>query len=213
MSKTKINLEDIQALEDLMDAVNKIKQHALNTNTEPTYPVGIRKETVRLRFALGVAARAMNEELGLAQHETEAWTIKYKTTGDAVGQKYGSGVRYDIPTKCLVIKKHIEDGIPGHLLAEEYNVSQGTVSNWKSQFKEFYNLYIHLPEGTMIVGKEEKRIIGLVNIKKMMLITQKTEEITKQSIYALSSLHEDSEPVEQAMKDLEAMALTFHNED
>ncbi len=209
MAKQKINLQDIEDLEALMQAVTDIKQHALNTNSLPVYPLAIKKETVRLTFKLGVLPRAMNEELGFAKHETESWVIKYKTPGDAVGQKHGNTVRYDIPTKCLVVKKHLEDGVQGHLLAEEYNVSQGTVSHWKSQYRELYNLYIHLPAGTMIIGKEEKRVIGLVNIKKVMLATEKAEEITKQIIATLSNLHSDGTPVEKALEQLETLAKSF----
>ncbi len=206
---TKINLEDIEALEALVIAVAQVKQYSLETNTIPNYPVAIRKETVRLTFKLGVAAKEMNAELGLAKHETESWTVKYKNTGDSTGQLHGNTVRYDIPTKCLVVKKHLEDGIQGHILAEEYNVSQGTVSNWKSKYREFYDLYIYLPAGTMIIGKEEKRITGLINIKKIQMLGQSHEAITKQSIAALSSLHIDIEPVENAIKQAEASANSF----
>ena len=209
MAKQKINLQDIEDLEALMQAVTDIKQHALNTNSLPVYPVSIKRETVRLLFQLGTTARAINAELGFTQNETETWTIKYKTPGDATGQLHGDTVRYDIPTKCLVVKKHLEDGVQGHLLAEAYNVSQGTVSHWKSQYREFYNLYIHLPAGTMIIGKEEKRIIGLVNIKKVMLAAQSSKEITKQIIATLSDLHSDGAPAEEALKKLEELANSF----
>ncbi len=209
-TKTKINLEDIEALEALMIAIAQIKQYSLENNTIPNYPVSIRKETVRLRFALSTSARAMNEELGLAKHETEAWTIKHKNVNDSIGQKYGNTVRYDIPTKCLVVKKHLEDGVQGHLLAEEYNVSQGTISQWKSKYREFYEIYIHLPEGTMIIGKEEKRVTGLVNIKKIQMLGQSHDAISKQSIAALSSLHTDTEPVDNAIKQAEASANAFN---
>ena len=206
--KTKINLQDIEDLETLMTAVTTVKQHALEQNQEPIYAIHIKKETVRLKFALGVRSKAMDEELGFAKGETDTWTMKYKKTGNTSAQLHGSSCRYDIPTKCLIVKMHLEDGIPGHKLADQYGVSQPTISQWKTKYRNSYKDYIEAPEGTMIIGKEEKRVIGLVNIKKVQAIASNAEEVIKQVMNTYGTFS-DVEPADAAVVSMDSMNNSF----
>ena len=205
-------LKDIEDLEELMNAITEIKQDALENSKEPTYPISVKKETVRLKFQLGVTSRNMDNELGLQYPSTDTWTAKYKNSGHASGQLYGETVRYDVPTKCLIVKQHIEDGIPGHVLAREYNVSQPTIAHWKSQYKNDYDRLIDAPERTMIIGKEDKCIVGLANIKKIMLVQEYSARISKESVETLGSFHKDPEPVSEAINQLETLADSFNQD-
>ncbi len=212
MTTTKINLEDIEALEALMDAIATVRQHALEQNQQPVYTLAIQKETVRLQSKLGVTTKNMNRELGLANNETEEWIMKHRKVGNDVGVRHGDTVRYDIPTKCLVVKMHLEDGIPGHKLADMYDVSQSAISQWKSRYKDNYNQLIKAPEGTIIIGKEDKRVIGLPNILKIKKLSQSAAEIIKEATKALGDLHSDDEPVNNALNTLDALSNSFDKE-
>ena len=201
---TKINLQDIEDLETLMNKAVYIKQQGLEQNQPATYPTSFKKETVRLRFKLGVDNKAMNNELGLPTGSCENWSMHYSVSRiHAVGQLHGKGVRYDIPTKAHIVKLHIEDGIPGHKLAEMYGVSQPTISTWKRAYKDCYQDYIHGLEGTMIIGKEDKRVTSLANIKKIQFITEQAEAIARKAILATQSLKHDALDITYAMSAME----------
>ncbi len=101
MTTTKINLKDIEALEELMNAIAIIRQHSLEQNQQPIYTVAIQKETVRLQSKLGVTTKNMNQELGFANNETEEWIMKHRKIGNDVGVRHGDTVRYDIPTNLF----------------------------------------------------------------------------------------------------------------
>ncbi len=116
--KTKINLQDIEDLETLMDAVAKIKQHALENNSKPVYPTTIKKETVRLKFALGVRSKAMDMELGFSNGETDSWTSKYKTN---------------------YVSQHLEEGTPIHKLSVEIKGLLTTSAMAKIKIGELLN--------------------------------------------------------------------------
>ena len=207
--KQDFNIKDIEDLEALMEAIAKIKQTSLENNTEPVYTTNIKKETVRLKYILQVRSTAMEEELGLPTCSVDAWTMQYKNKGDATALLYGKTTRYDIPTKCLVVQMAIEDGIPNHKLAEEYNVSQSAISHWKSAYKHTYKHYINAPERTMIIGKESKSVIGLVNIKKTQLIAQKASELVQKTINTYSSFS-DTEYADNAVAKINELADNFN---
>lgn len=206
--KRQANMKDIEDLEALMGKIATVKQHALEQNQLPVYTINIKKETVRLKFLFGIRSEAMDSELGFPNGETASWTIKYKTKKNAVSQLHGSTCRYDIPTKCLIVKMHIEDGIPGHKLADEYGVSQGTVSHWKKQYKKNYNDLIHAPEGMMIIGKEEKRVIGLTNIKKVQAVAAKAEQVVKEVMNTYGTFSDEA-PADAAVDKMDELANSF----
>ena len=101
----KVTMEDIEALDALRTAISKIKQHEIEIHAELAYPVSIKKETARLKFKLGIMSANMDTEMGLKAGSTDLWTVKYKPSESVAGQVHGSGIRYDIPTKCLVVKR------------------------------------------------------------------------------------------------------------
>lgn len=200
----KTNMKDIEDLEALMNAVNALKQTALETNTDVVYSVAIKKEVVRLKTNLSVKSEAMDREVGLPAESTDAWTMLYKPAKHAVAVLHGTRMRYDVPTKCAVIKMHLEDGIPIHKLAETYGVSQPAISNWKRTYKTKYPHYINGIDKTMIIGKEEKAVYGVENISHINHLAALQAEIAKKSMMILGEF-EDPEPAYKAINDMETI--------
>jgi len=202
--------EDIEALEVLMQQAVTIKQYALNNNQEPVYPIAFKKETARLKFTLGIMSAPMNNELGLSAGSCETWTLKYSGSEDyRVSQQHGDGIRWDVATKAHAIKLHFEKGIPIRELAEEFGVSQPAVSSWKNKYKDCYKDYIHAIEGTIVIGKPDKRIIGMANAKRIQLIQAETAQITKKAILATQSLEHDLKPIDKAATALQEINNTI----
>ena len=206
--KRQANMKDIEDLEALMGKIATVKQHALEQNQLPVYTVNIKKETVRLKFLFGIRSEAMDMELGFPNGETASWTMKYKTNNSIVAQLHGSKCRYDIPTKGLIVKMHIEDGIPGHKLADKYGVAQGTISQWKTKYKNNYEDMILAPEGTMIIGKEEKRIIGLIKINKIQAVAAKAEQVVKEVMNTYGTFSDEA-PADAAVDKMDELANSF----
>ena len=163
-----MNTKQEKTLESLIIRISKEKANAKSRGDKTRYPEELKIETIAFREELNIGMHILSLKLGLSSSTLFKWSQKYKTENTVIGQIHGESVRYDVATKCMIIKRHIEEGIPGHKLAEEYNVSQGTISQWNRKYKYSYKLLIQSPEGTMVIGKESKRVIGLDNIKAMM---------------------------------------------
>ena len=206
---SKLNMEDIEALEALMDEVQKIRQDSLENNTEPQFITSLKKKAVSLKFKLGIKSSNMDAELGFQEGSLDEWTMKYASKDDAIGQSYGPGARYDVPTKCRVVEMHLDHGVPIHKLADKYNVSQSAISHWRTQYKTSYHYLKHSAEGTMVIGREEKRIIGLENIKIVQNAGFKAEEIKKQIINELGKFNSDTDKVLNTSKQLEELSNSF----
>ena len=211
MQKTNYTEQDIIDLERLVDGIIVIKKKALEMGTDPKYHVQIKQEAIRLKYAFGFRATTMDDALGVTHGSTDTWTVRYKTARDAGGSLYGDTVRYDLPTKGLVVKQLIEDGIAGHVLAEEYNVSNATIAGWKSKHRHDYELMINSPEGMMIRAKEEKMVIGLKNIKTTMEIGAQAKRIRNEIANTLGSGTPDIEHVNRCVDTLEELATSFRD--
>ncbi len=188
MAITKIHKttpEEVAELGELIELIAHAKKEASENNQYlPYYSDEIKQRAVDLHFKLGTAVTRLSVELGLGISTLTRWMASMKCIdkGHATGQMHGTTVRYDIPTKCLIVKQHIEDGVEIHKLAVKYNVSQAAISTWKTTYKDLYEVYIDLPPGTMIIGKESKRISGLNNILIVMERLEADREAIKQMI-------------------------------
>ena len=159
-----MNKTTVQETNEIIEEIARQKQLPNFTN----YTKDLKQAVTELRESLSCSQSALGIKLGISQGLISKWIKEYKTEKTVIGQIHGDTVRYDVPTKCMIVKRHIEEGIPGHKLADEYNVSRGTISGWNTRYKHNYNELIDAPEGTMVIGKEEKRVIGSENIKEIM---------------------------------------------
>ena len=212
MSKKKQTFQDAEDLQALIAQAAKIRQESITEEKDPVYTLNFKKETIRLKFIMEVSSSIMDFEIGLPENSTESWTQHYPDDNYAVAMLYGATTRYDIPTKCMAVKRHLESGIEIYKLADALDVSQSAIATWKTKFHINYNDYIYSPEGTMIIAKEEKRVIGIENIKDVKNAAQHTKEIIKQIVLNLNSF-ENREVADKAMKQLEEISNSFITEE
>ena len=203
-STKKATPEDTREIESIIEyiASEKIKSKKIGRKL-PIYPEKLRKRCVNMHFKLGTKATLFATELGLGSATIIKWIAKHKKTKHVTGQIHGTSVRYDIPSKCQIVKQHIEKGVEIHKLATKYNVSQASIAGWKTKYIETYEVYIHLPAGTMIIGKEEKRVSGLDNILIVMEQLESDREALKKMIRIMHNKGLNTSKEDQTMHDVE----------
>lgn len=200
----KMNEEQKELLEEVIKQIADEKNESIKQSVRIAYSVNLQKKVVKLKESLHCTQDWLAEEIGLVSSTISKWCRKYKTNEYVIGQLHGDNVRYDIASKCMVVKRHLEDGVSVAKLADEYQVSQPTISNWKTKYQDMYTEYLDLPEGVMIIGKKEKRVYGLENIKLIIEEKMKHIEKIKQMLIDLSTYNFDSTEVEEAYTETKA---------
>jgi transposase-like protein len=174
-------------MEKQREVISDLKKRYVNylltrkSNREPV-DIKLRDDIIQAKLQFGMSATAIAELIGMQSQVLNRWIRENRPANSAVAAKHGNTARYDIPTKCLAIKKALEDGKPLLDLAKEYNVAPATISHWKKQYQYVYKEYLDLPDGTMIMAKEEKMIYGLGNIKDYIELKTRQLENANQAI-------------------------------
>lgn len=195
----------VEELEAIIKEIAEAKTESLESGYKRVqYKSELKKRIVGLRFVLGVNATEMANEIGVAPSSIVKWTAALKTKKHAIGQIHGNTVRYDIATKALIVKRILEGGEKITELAKEYGVSEPAISNWKTRYRELYPEYINLAEGVMIIGKEEKRITGLANIRIIMDQLRSDAEKIRLMIIEMNKLSANTEEEESILNDIES---------
>lgn len=124
--------------------------------------------------------------------------------------RYGYTTRNDVRTRCLAIQECIEQGKSQSEIAQKYHVSQKTISNWMSLYRDTYKEYIEqLPDGVPYIVAERKHIYGNANITKVRKLLQrnlvKVEKMI-QEMHNISSLKQVKEEIEDKLQKVETYA-------
>ena len=142
------------------------------------YPEQLKMDIIQYHFDSGRVMASIGNDLGIIPQVMNKW--KRVLGKERTVVIHGRGVRNDVRTKAMAVKKFI-DGKTAPELSKEYNVAPITIYGWVRQYSNKFEEYIDLPDGVTVIAKEEKHIYGNKNI-------QEVEELLRENHQKLTDL-------------------------
>ena len=137
-----------------------------------------KKEVISYHYNSNTTITTLSESLNISKSTISAWKLRYGN--QATGISYKNRVLLDVRTKCLIVKRYLEDGINAKSLANEYNVHYASVLQWVRLYTDTYKSHIdNLPDGVPYIVKEEKLIYGDKNVMETKAKISENIELLK----------------------------------
>ena len=151
----------MKTLEELLKARKKFKKSAAGMTP---YTTPFKEAVIAYHFSSGMVLREIAGKLNVGEQLAYRWKRTYGK--DMTGYIHGSGVRYDVRTKCLAIQDELENGLGVIQIANKYKITRAQYYSWKSLFKDEYKVHIeNMTDGVPYLVKTNKHVYGSKNIE------------------------------------------------
>jgi hypothetical protein len=141
----------------------------------------LRQSFIELHYRSGMSIRTMATYIGC--HFTTAYAWKRKYGVERTAFTYGRYIRYDVRTKCIILKRII-DGEDINVISAEVHVLVPTINKWMDQYGSRVDEYIdNMPDGVPYLVKNKLHVYGDENIRNVALMLKRQREELETKLY------------------------------
>jgi transposase-like protein len=122
---------------------------------------------------------------------------------------YGKTVRFDVKTKCVAVKRYLEDKESAEKISDEHSITVATFGNWINDLKYKYNLLLDngIPDGVPYLVKEEKLVYGDKNINELRVKLQE-EKLAIANALLVAGLNSSEKKMLKAIEKRQDVKIT-----
>lgn len=153
--------------------LNRLKKLHASTKTMVEIEA-FQQAFVNLHYKSGMSILNMSAHVGC--HFTAAYSWKRKHGAERTAFTYGRYIRYDVRTKCIILKRII-DGEDINVISAEVHVLVPTIVKWMDQYGSRVDEYIaNMPDGVPYLVKNKLHVYGDDNIRNVAIMLKRQRE-------------------------------------
>jgi len=176
----------MKTIEELIAEAN-VQRLIYKNKGRVEWPIEFKKDVIDYMYSTGKYSTKMGTLLTISESVIFKWKRVYGT--DKSGYVHGSTVRHGIRSKCLAVKRILDNNELRHSVAKDYNVKSSTISRWIDIYENNYQYNIdNLNDEVSQIKPQEKMIYGNKNITDMESLLASNRDAVHQLLTKQHSL-------------------------